>query len=319
MQMRKALALAALSVLPFLAFPLHADDRVLWDQGPTAEAAAIGATPYLPWRADLWAGWSAEVSIPAFRDPGIVYDSNYVRIGASVRASWDAAEAAAEIRLEPFAFAHLRLGGGIGTGWSIPALGRIGLAINPSNDAQPLKEIPLGGFVWNAWASIPLSLNLEYFLLSPWWRVVLEVEPRVEYKALSAAAPGEAWLWHDDMGMNFNGLRFSVSGFFGWRPPVVAGIQEVGIEGSVKSWPLEVWSSSPSGSDGWGSDVLLMEVGGRMRFALDPWDFFLLRLSFGNGIEWTPASVTAHRYFGNRSYSGTAFAFTATLSYHYAF
>ena len=156
-------------------------------------------------------------------------------------------EAAAEVRIEPLAFAHVRLGGGIGTGWSVPALGQVGLAINPASDTQPLKEIPLGGFVWNAWASIPLSLNLEYFLVSPWWRVVLELEPRVEYRALTAAKAGEAWLWHDDMGMNFNGVRFSVSGFFGWRPPMVAGpgdrhrgLSEVVAAGDLVKLPVRV-------------------------------------------------------------------------------
>ncbi|MGA2478918.1 MAG: hypothetical protein ABSG63_09240 [Spirochaetia bacterium] len=300
---------------------LGAEDRISWDFAARAEFSCLGATTYDPFRVDGQTVLSGKVTFPAFRGSGFFFDTNFLSLGLETRLSSDTFVIASRIALQPIQPVIIEAGGSVGTGWTVGAgAGRlVGLALNPSNDAIPVQEIPWGGFVERLWVSARLQLSAEQFTLSPWLRIYLEAEPRLEYQRLTAAGTGEAWLWQGDDGMNFNGFTFKPSLFVGYRPPIMYGPDDIGLGVEMETWLFDVAASSPAGSGGWGSDLLLPTFVFRVHWSIDAWSKISMRAFIPPFIEWTPASANLHRYFGNRAYSGTNYAFGLTVAYTYEY
>jgi hypothetical protein len=190
------------------------------------------------------------------------------------------------------------------------------LGINPANDSIPVQESPpFSAGIWKLWLSTPIILSVEYLTLDPWTRLVLEITPKIQYQAMTTAAADDAWVWLNDQGMNFNGFLLTPYFFLGYRPPLLWGVQEAGLffQGTFRLGDIR--SSSPSASGGWGSDADIFESGGRVRYALSPFQIIGLRFSFGEYITWTDGSLY-HRYFGFRTYANKTLSFKEfTLTY----
>ena len=328
MRATKVFIFAIIATVCYSLLPLAADDRNLWDYGPSLEFSVLGpaalygrAASEARWGVDGSAGGFAHFSIPILQGQGILFDSNNIRLGASAKTSSDMVYFSNWLEIEPIAFAHIKLEGGFGTGWTFGTgtSPMVGLAINPASDFLPIQPIPFGGLVWNASISLPLILSLEYFLFEPMARLYLQAEPRIEYRALSAAKNGEAWVWNNDSGMNRNGWKFSPRFTFAIRPPLVWGLQYLGFEGGFETWLFDARSSSPSATGGWGSDLLIWDVSVKTQIAIDPWNIFIVEASVGETIEWTVATAD-RRFFGNRVFSKKGVGFKGlSLIYRYEY
>jgi hypothetical protein len=262
-------------------------------------------------------------SRPAFRwGPGILYDLNqwHLRFKALMRSS--TFEMTTQVILEPVALLHLDAGLGIGTGWN-SGLGdhsSIGMGINPADDTKDIQELePFSSQIVRAWLASRIILSAEFLTLDPWQRLVLELEPRIEYQSLSAAKPLQAWVWNNDTGMNFNGYQFSQSVLLGYRAPVIYGFREVGLGLQMKSWLFDVRESSPAAS-GWGSDQWTTQMDIRCRYVFSAWSSLFVQAYWKNYLHWTSDSVQQHRYFGFRKYQDMG-GMTAggTIAYVYSF
>ena len=320
MKTTKTILAAALLIAAFAITPLHADDRTIWGWSETAGFSMAFPAAYTPFKVDGSSVLAGSVAIPAFRwGNGILFDSNYLRLAASVEVSSTNLDIANSITFEPLAFLHLKAGSSLGTGWTIGNGPYIGLAINPSNDAEAIRPIPNGGYVWSAWGSIPLSFSIEQLTGNAWLRIVLETEPRMQYRALNVAGKLDAWLWRSDQGMNFNGWTLSQSFFVGYRPPLYYGPQEAGFELTYRTWLFDVADSSTVANNGWGSDAVMLDFAFRAKWSFDAWSKLFFRVNVGTEVEWTAASVAAHRYFGNRTYlgKGTVWGLEASYIYEY--
>jgi hypothetical protein len=56
-----------------------------------------------------------------------------------------------------------------------------------------------------------------------------------------------------------------------------------------------------------------------VHWSINAWSKISMRAFIPPFIEWTPASASLHRYFGNRAYSGTNYAFGLTVAYTYEY
>lgn len=305
-----------------------ADDRILVDVGWRLSAGALGPAEGADWRADGMAAFALDTAFPAFRfsaarsrNPGgvapILFDSNYLRVAADMGISPDILRFSGEITLEPIAFAHVKLGGDIGTGWDAGLSGFSGLAdlhglaLNPADSAQPIRPIPFGGAVWSARASLPLNFGFHYLTLDHMTNFGIEVQPRVEYRALAGIAgmaPGQAWVWHSDGGMNLSGWKFNPDAFLGWKSPNVEGLRELGLYARAETWLGAVRDSSTIASGGWGSDAWTGRLGLRGGYSTDAWQRVDLDLWMVFDRAWTPATANL-RYFGDRVYADTRSGF----------
>ncbi|MBL8966688.1 MAG: hypothetical protein JNG85_06735, partial [Spirochaetaceae bacterium] len=265
----------------------------------------------------------AALALPFFRfGRGILVDGNYLRFGLSTELRATTLELSGSVQLEPLACLKLRGGASLASGWAagIGATRLAGLAINPASDAEGPRELaPFAAKRFGAWGSVLATLSLEYFTLNPWHRLLVEAEPRVEYRALDAAGPLEAWAFRGDAGMNLNGWRFEQRLFLGWRPPLYRYLEEFGFEFRIGRALGAVAASSTVASGGWGSDAFDMAGALRLRWGLDAWSKLTLGAGFKSSVDWTPSSIAAHRYFGFREYQGLDFAFVLELGYRYEY
>jgi hypothetical protein len=70
---------------------------------------------------------------------------------------------------------------------------------------------------------------------------------------------GEAWMWEDNIGKNFNGFKFYATYFLGYQMPLL--LNTVGILLEAKQNLGYVKDLSTMGSSGWGSDFVVITVG----------------------------------------------------------
>jgi hypothetical protein len=260
-------------------YPAGAAQRVLGTGWGSAKAKAI---------------LSEEIAFPFLRADGSLFDGNNVTVTVSGELSPVSVNAVAEASLTPIAFLKLGLGAAVGTGWSI---GFVGLALNPSSDAQALQEIPLGGAVWRAWGTATLQFDLAALLPGDWNHVVAVASPTLQYWACTAAAEGEAWLWEADDGYDFNGWKLKGTYFLGYQMPLV--LNTVGVLVETEQWLGAVAASSTIASGGWGSDFVSLNVGPLFNFSLGKKSRIAVIVQFMTAQKWTDAT-TQNRYFGNR-------------------
>ncbi len=255
---------------------------------------------------DLGTGWGGGVAlatleysrtIPAFVGEGPFFSGNNLELSARAELSPVTVEAVGSATLTPIAFLKFQAGAAVGTGWT---LGFVGLAINPTANADPLEEIPFGGALFRAWVSGTFQFDLAALLPGDWNHVVVQAVAKFEYRALTAADPGEAWLWQADAGMNFNGWRHLGTYVLGYQMPRKLNFTGVMVE--TEAWLGDVRDYSPMAS-GWGSDFVTMIVSPLANLAFDERNSLTFVLQLKSTQDWTDPT-TQRRSFQQRDYEG---------------
>ena len=252
-----------------------------------------------------WGSAAAKVSlsrkfvVPALAGDGPLTEGNNLAVEIAGSLTPVSLNAELKAALTPIAFLKFAAGASAGTGWS---LGFVGLGLNPADNALPVAEKPLGGIVWDLWASGTFQFDMAAIVPGEWNHVVIVASPELRYKAFTDAEPGEAWVWEADSGMNFNGLKLEGSYFLGYQPPLA--LNTVGILVEPDAWLGEVRGYAPmAGAAGtnWGSDFTELSFGPVFNFALGERSSLAVVFQFGRAIKWTDAT-TKNRYFGDRAY-----------------
>lgn len=271
---------------------------------------------------DLGTGWGGGVAlatleytrtIPAFVGEGPFFSGNNLELSAKAELSPVTVEAVGSATLTPIAFLKFQAGAAVGTGWT---LGFIGLALNPVDSAQPLEEIPFGGALLKAWLSGTFQFDLAAVLPGDWNHVVVQAVAKFEYRALTAADPGQAWLWQADAGMNFNGWRHLGTYVLGYQMPWKLNFAGVMVE--TEAWLGEVRDYSPMAS-GWGSDFVTVILSPLANLAFDDANSLTFVVQVKSTQDWDDSS-TQERSFQQRDYEGRlwkldriVFSYTRTL------
>lgn len=269
---------------------------------------------------DLGSSWGGAVALatltysrvtPALVGEGPFFSGNSLELDGVLELSPVTLEAKAAAVLTPVAFCRLEAGMAAGTGWS---LGFVGLAINPTDSAVPVEEIPFGGAVLKAWAAGTLQFDLAAVLPGDWNHVVALATGKFEYRNNTAADPTDAWVWQADEGMNFNGWRYLGTYVLGYQMPLKVNMVGVMLEteeylGAVRNYGRM--------SNSWGSDFVLMRISPLVNIAFDERNSLTVVAQIKSTQDWTDGT-TQRRSFQQRIYEGRQFyldrvAFSYTL------
>lgn len=272
---------------------------------------------------DLGTGWGGGVAlatleytrtIPAFVGEGPFFSGNNLELSAKAELSPVTVEAVGSATLMPIAFLKFQAGAAVGTGWT---LGFIGLALNPVDSAQPLEEIPFGGALLKAWLSGTFQFDLAAVLPGDWNHVVVQAVAKFEYRALTAADPGQAWLWQADAGMNFNGWRHLGTYVLGYQMPRKLNFAGVMVE--TEAWLGDLIDDSTMATAGWGSDFVTVILSPLANLAFDDANSLTFVVQVKSTQDWDDSS-TQERSFQQRDYEGRlwkldriVFSYTRTL------
>lgn len=267
-----------------------------------------------------WGGGEALASLeytrtlPALVGEGPFFSGNNLELAGRGELSPVTVEALGSVTLTPVAFLKFQVGASFGTGWS---LGFIGLALNPTDSAQPLEEIPFGGMLLKAWVSGTFQFDLAAVLPGDWNHVVVQAAAKFEHRTLSSADSGEAWVWQADTGMNFNGWRHLGTYVLGYQMPLKLNFAGVMVE--TEAWLGDVRTYGTMDSGGWGSDFVTVTFSPLANLAFDDANSLTFVVQLKSTQDWDDGSTQA-RSFQQRDYEGRlwklnriAFSYTRKL------
>lgn len=256
---------------------------------------------------DLGTGWGTGVAlasleytrtIPALVGEGPFFSGNNLELAGRAELSPVTLELVGSATLIPVAFLKFQAGAAVGTGWT---LGFIGLALNPTASADPLDEIPFGGALLRAWLSGTFQFDLAALLPGEWNHVVVQAAAKFEHRTLTAADPGEAWLWQADAGMNFNGWRHLGTYVLGYQIPRKLNFAGLMVESEAWLGDLRSYGSMESG--GWGSDFVTVTISPLANLAFDDENSLTFLVQVKSTQDWDDGSTQA-RSFQQRNYEG---------------
>lgn len=256
---------------------------------------------------DLGTGWgggaalaSLEYSrtIPAFVGEGPFFSGNNLELSGRVELSPVTVEASGTATLTPIAFLKFQAGAAVGTGWT---LGFVGLALRPAGGPGEIEEIPFGGALLRTWLSGTFQFDLAALLPGDWNHVVVQAVAKFEYRALSAADPGEAWIWQADAGLNFNGWRHLGTYVLGYQMPRKLNFAGVMVE--TEAWLGDVREYSTMGSSGWGSDFVTVTISPLANLAFDERNSLTFLVQLKSTQDWSDGT-TQSNYLNDRDYAG---------------
>lgn len=256
---------------------------------------------------DLGTGWGGGVAlatleytrtIPAFVGEGPFFSGNNLELSARAELSPVTVEAVGSATLTPIAFLKFQAGAAVGTGWN---LGFVGLALRPTGGLGGIEEIPFGGALLRSWLSGTFQFDLAAVLPGDWNHVVVQAVAKFEYRALTAADPGQAWVWQADAGLNFNGWRHLGTYVLGYQMPRKLNFAGVMVE--TEAWLGDVREYSPMGSAGWGSDFVTVTISPLANLAFDERNSLTFVVQIKSTQDWSDFT-TQSNYLDDRDYEG---------------
>lgn len=265
---------------------------------------------------EVKAALSRAFTVPLLRGPGAFFSGNNLKVTGTAELSPISLNGIVDFSLTPIAFLKLGATAGIGTGWSLDALGFKGLALNPADDYEDLRDMSFAGAVWYLRGAGTFQFDLAALAPGDWTHIVTQLNAEFEYKAFTGAAAGEAWLWEADKGENFNAWRYNGTYVLGYQMPIKLNFAGFMIE--TEQWLGAFARSSPMAT-GWGSDFVTVNLGPMANLQFTDKAALLMLLQFKRGRDWTD-STTLFRYFGNRDYERAFWYFNRfAFSFSYKF
>jgi hypothetical protein len=210
----------------------------------------------------------------------------------SVRAELEAA-------LTPLAFLSFSAGAMAGTGWDIRIFN--GMGLNADGSGVP-ESASLQGAVLKSWFGATFQFDLAALVPGEWAHIVTLLSPKLQHAWFSGASRGQAWMFEDDIGENFNGWKLLGSWFLGYQMPLA--LDMIGVLLETEQNLGDVRDLSPLGSGGWGSDFLLITISPVFDFRLSDRSSLAVLVQFRRERKYTDASVF-YAYYESRQYAGT--------------
>ncbi|MDR3130621.1 MAG: hypothetical protein LBU18_03670 [Treponema sp.] len=162
-------------------------------------------------------------AFPLPRGDHFLFSGNKLTADFTFNASPLSLNAGAEAVLTPIALAQIKAGGQAGSGWNIPGLGN-GLALNAPREENgvlydALSGSPFEGLVWKVYGGGVLQFDLAALLPGDWNHLLFQVYQEINYRACTAAAPGQLWQYEAGSVLYRNGLNYRASYVAGYQLP----------------------------------------------------------------------------------------------------
>jgi hypothetical protein len=130
-----------------------------------------------------------------------------------------------DLILTPIAFAQIKAGASIGTGWNFPALDLAPHAwgINrPQTDGAGLIEgKPFEAVISEFYGGAVLQFDVGAVVPGDWTHLLIQVYQGFSYRANNMAGPNDSWSHENDGGENRNAPRYYGSYVLGYQFPAV--------------------------------------------------------------------------------------------------
>jgi hypothetical protein len=229
-----------LGVLLVLAF---APASFLWaaEEEPPAEgvvsrrelALSISSLP------EARLAFNQNFTFPFLRGEHFLTKDNNIRTRLGAELTPVSLNGLADVYWTPAAFFQVRAGTKLGTGWNISLFGApvYGIGLNrPKNNAGSLPLTaertgdPCEGLYWKLHGGGTLQFDFAALFPGDWHHVVVQSYHEINYRAYTAAGPGESWVFENDDAENRNGFNYYGNFLLGYQMPIFLNTAGILVE-----------------------------------------------------------------------------------------
>jgi hypothetical protein len=172
-------------------------------------------------------------TFPALRGDDFLTSGNNLNTALFYNVTPVSMNAGLDLTLTPIAFAQIKAGGSIGTGWNCAFLdiapGAWGLNKPQTNESGLIAGEPFEAAIWALYGGAVLQFDLGAVIPGDWPHVLFQTYHQINYRANTLAGAGDSWSHENDGGENRNGFNYYGSYVLGYQMPASPVLKTVAI------------------------------------------------------------------------------------------
>ena len=177
-----------------------------------------------------------------------------------------------DLTLTPIAFAQVKAGGSIGTGWNCPILNIApnawGLNKPEADGSGFITGEPFEAAIWALYGGAVLQFDLGAVIPGDWTHVLFQTYHQINYRANTLAGDDDSWSHENDGGENRNGFNYYGSYVLGYQMPASPVLKTIAIMAEMK----QKLYAEPDNS--YGDELPWWLFSGIANFEISPWFSF---------------------------------------------
>jgi hypothetical protein len=143
-----------------------------------------------------------------------------------------------DLTLTPIAFAQIKAGASIGTGWNCAFLdiapNAWGLNKPEANGEGIIAGDPFEAAIWAVYGGAVLQFDLGAVIPGDWTHVLFQTYHQINYRANTLAGPDDSWSHENDGGENRNGFNYDGNYVLGYQMPASPVLKTIAVMGEMK-------------------------------------------------------------------------------------
>jgi hypothetical protein len=173
-------------------------------------------------------------TFPVLRGDSFLTGGNNLKTAASLTVTPVSMNAGLEMTLTPIAFAQIKAGGSIGTGWNCAFLDIAPNAWGLNRPAADSEEgliagDPFEAAVWGAYGGAVLQADIGAVVPGDWTHVLFQTYHQINYRANTLAGPDDSWSHENDGGENRNGFNYYGNYVLGYQMPASPVLKTIAL------------------------------------------------------------------------------------------
>jgi hypothetical protein len=153
-----------------------------------------------------------------------------------------------DLTLTPIAFAQIKTGASIGTGWNCTFLD---IAPNAWGLNEPIDGggglidgEPFEAAIWGAHGGVVLQFDIGAVIPGDWTHVLFQTYHQINYRANTLAGSDDSWSHENDGGENRNGFNYYGNYVLGYQMPAFPVLKTLALMAEMK---LKLYAEQDSG------------------------------------------------------------------------
>jgi hypothetical protein len=240
-------------------------------------------------------------TFPALQGSGFLTSGNNLRTALSYNVTPVSMNAGLDLTLTPIAFAQLKAGGSLGTGWNCAFLDIAphawGLNRQQPDGGGLIGGEPFEAAIWALYGGAVLQFDLGAVIPGDWNHVLFQTDHQINYRANTLAGAGDAWSHENDGGENRNGFNYYGVYVLGYQMPAFPVLKTIAFMAEMK---LKLYAEQDSP---YGDDLSWWFFSGLANFEINSWFSIAAIVQFSlerNFDNWHHGSGTGKDVFYTR-------------------
>jgi hypothetical protein len=178
-------------------------------------------------------------TFPAFQGDGFLTSGNNLATALFYSLTPVSMNAGLDLTLTPVAFAQIKTGGSIGSGWNFTPLEIAPTAwglnkMEESGSGGLISGDPFEAAIWTAYGGAVLQFDLGAVIPGNWTHILFQTYHQINYRANTLAGSGDSWSYENDGGENRNGFNYYGSYVLGYQMPVSPVLKTLAVMAEMK-------------------------------------------------------------------------------------